>query len=118
MAVVVALRPNVLGRYHRRRVYRLYQCRRATEQTYLRSLTDIQSRLAKRFGGGIPYLRCSMKWRKDTGKVEKILSGKIVLNNLSVHFWDGKQALNNVNLVVNPGETVALIGRSGAGKTI
>lgn len=43
---------------------------------------------------------------KDTGKVEKILSGKIVLNNLSVTFEDGKQALNNVNLVVNPGETV------------
>ena len=54
---------------------------------------------------------------KDTGKIEKTLSGKIVLNNLSVTFEDGKQALNNVNLVVNPGETVALIGRSGAGKT-
>lgn len=38
------------------------------------------------------------------------------LTNISVHYG-GIQALNNINLIVNQGEVVTLIGANGAGKT-
>jgi branched-chain amino acid transport system ATP-binding protein len=38
------------------------------------------------------------------------------LTNISVHYG-GIQALNNINLVINQGEVVTLIGANGAGKT-
>lgn len=39
------------------------------------------------------------------------------IQQLSKHFGNGKLALDNVNLMVQPGEMVALIGASGSGKS-
>ena len=119
MAVVVwiALRPNVLGDTTAGE-FIAYISAAGLLSKPVRSLTDINQGLQKGLAAADSIFEMlDEAEEKDTGKVEKILSGKIVLNNLSVTFEDGKQALNNVNLVVNPGETVALIGRSGAGKT-
>lgn len=119
MAVVVwiALRPNVLGDTTAGE-FIAYISAAGLLSKPVRSLTDINQGLQKGLAAADSIFEMlDEAEEKDTGKVEKTLSGKIVLNNLSVTFEDGKQALNNVNLVVNPGETVALIGRSGAGKT-
>lgn len=119
MAVVVwiALRPNVLGDTTAGE-FIAYISAAGLLSKPVRSLTDINQGLQKGLAAADSIFEMlDEAEEKDTGKVEKTLSGKIVLNNLSVTFEDGKQALNNVNLVINPGETVALIGRSGAGKT-
>ncbi|VXB82477.1 Lipid A export ATP-binding/permease protein MsbA [Enhydrobacter sp. 8BJ] len=119
MAVVVwiALRPNVLGDTTAGE-FIAYISAAGLLSKPVRSLTDINQGLQKGLAAADSIFEMlDEAEEKDTGKVEKTLSGKIVLNDLSVTFEDGKQALNNVNLVVNPGETVALIGRSGAGKT-
>ena len=119
MAVVVwiALRPNILGDTTAGE-FIAYISAAGLLSKPVRSLTDINQGLQKGLAAADSIFEMlDEAEEKDTGKVEKTLSGKIVLNNLSVTFEDGKQALNNVNLVVNPGETVALIGRSGAGKT-
>jgi cobalt/nickel transport system ATP-binding protein len=41
----------------------------------------------------------------------------ICINNLSFAYPDGRQALDGVDLVVSPGEKVAVVGPNGAGKS-
>jgi ATP-binding cassette subfamily B protein len=46
------------------------------------------------------------------------VAGRITFENVSFHYPSSQQTvLEGINLEVRPGETVALVGRSGAGKT-
>lgn len=47
----------------------------------------------------------------------KVKSGEIKLQNISVTYADGKIALNDVNVTIPAGQTVAFVGASGAGKS-
>lgn len=53
-----------------------------------------------------------------SGAKELVLTkGEIEFNNLSFSFNKSRKALEKVNLIIKPGEKIALIGPSGAGKT-
>jgi ATP-binding cassette, subfamily B, bacterial len=49
----------------------------------------------------------------DPGRVQ----GEIVFNNVSFDYRPGAPTLRNVSLTVKPGQTLALVGPTGAGKT-
>ncbi|MFA5308755.1 MAG: ABC transporter ATP-binding protein [Dehalococcoidales bacterium] len=45
------------------------------------------------------------------------LSGAVSLERVSFHYETGPEVLHDINLKVNPGETAALVGPTGAGKS-
>ena len=47
----------------------------------------------------------------------KRLSGEITLKDISFEYLEGRPVLKNINLSVSPGERIAIVGKSGAGKT-
>jgi subfamily B ATP-binding cassette protein MsbA len=55
----------------------------------------------------------------DTGtKYLKKVDGKIEFNNVNFAYPNTEHdVIKNLNLVIEPGKTVALVGRSGSGKT-
>jgi ATP-binding cassette, subfamily B, multidrug efflux pump len=50
-------------------------------------------------------------------KVAAITNGKIEFSNVSFAYNDENWVLKNVSFTINPGETVALVGHTGSGKT-
>ena len=45
------------------------------------------------------------------------IKGEIQFNNVSFSYKNGEKVLENFNLHVNPGETIALVGETGSGKS-
>lgn len=46
-----------------------------------------------------------------------VLSGRVEFDNVCFRYSTGDEVLKDINIVADPGETVALVGRSGAGKS-
>lgn len=53
----------------------------------------------------------------DSGKKEGQLSGKLEFKNVWFSYDDNEWVLKDVSFTLNPGETVALVGLTGSGKT-
>ena len=49
-------------------------------------------------------------------RVDK-LEGEIKFDNVSFSYGEEKASLKNINLIIKPGETIALVGSTGSGKT-
>ncbi len=47
----------------------------------------------------------------------KDIKGEVVFNNVTFSYTEEKTILKNVNLTAKPGQTIALVGPTGAGKT-
>lgn len=54
--------------------------------------------------------------KEDAFTLKKV-KGKIEFKNVAFKYSEEKYVLSNINLIINPGETMALVGPSGGGKT-
>jgi ATP-binding cassette subfamily B multidrug efflux pump len=54
---------------------------------------------------------------EPTAQPLKVTRGEIRFEQVSFNYSSGKPVLDNIDLIVHPGERVGLIGRSGAGKS-
>jgi ABC-type multidrug transport system fused ATPase/permease subunit len=54
--------------------------------------------------------------QKDDKKLDKI-RGEIEFKNLTFHYDEGKNVFENFSLIISPGESVAIVGHTGAGKS-
>ena len=54
---------------------------------------------------------------RENAQVLPPVNGLIQYQNVSFAYSDGTEVLNDINLTIKPGETIAFVGPSGAGKT-
>ena len=84
----------------------------------VRSLTDVNQKLQQGIAAGESiFALLDEPEEQDSGVLNPTLAGDIHLDNVSLVYPDSTVALRDFNLNVRSGETVALVGRSGAGKS-
>lgn len=54
---------------------------------------------------------------ESEGATGKITNGKIEMNNVTFSYDGKRDVLKNINIKANPGETIALVGQTGSGKS-
>ena len=88
----------------------------------LRAITKLSKRLQNLFASAervFEIMDTESELREDDeNKIElKEVEGEVVYDNVSFAYNRDEIVLKNINLTANPGEIVALVGHSGAGKT-
>ncbi len=84
----------------------------------VRSLTDINQKLQKGIAAGESiFALLDEPEEVDTGLINTVLSGAITLDKVNLVYPDSTVALQDFSLDIKAGETIALVGRSGAGKS-
>ena len=88
----------------------------------LRSITKLSKRLQNLFASAervFEIMDTESELREDDeNKIElEEVEGEVVYDNVSFAYNEDEVVLKNINLTAKPGEVVALVGHSGAGKT-
>ncbi len=86
----------------------------------IRQLTSVYNRIQKGVAGAATiFEHIDQPSETDTGtKQVSRVAGKIEISKLSFRYADEEKAvLSDINLTVEPGETIAIVGRSGSGKS-
>ncbi|TCB51399.1 lipid A export permease/ATP-binding protein MsbA [Acinetobacter sp. ANC 4779] len=84
----------------------------------IKALTDVNEKLQRGMAAAHSVFELlDLSEEQNTGTLTTVLKGNIQFQNVNLIYSDGHQAIHDFNLNVKAGETVALVGRSGAGKT-
>lgn len=84
----------------------------------IKALTDVNEKIQRGMAAAHSVFELlDMPEEKNLGTLTPVLKGNIEFKAVNLVYADGYHALHDFNLIVNAGETVALVGRSGAGKT-
>ena len=117
IVIWIALRPEILGDTTAGE-FVAYLTAAGLLSKPIRALTDINEKIQRGLAAAHSIFEIiDMPPEEDNGTEDPKLTGKINFENVKLMYGDGKVAIQDFNLQVNAGETIALIGRSGAGKT-
>lgn len=84
----------------------------------IKSLTDVNEKLQRGMAAAYSVFELlDLPEEQNQGQLTQTLRGNIDFKQVNLVYSDGHQAIEDFTLQVSAGETVALVGRSGAGKT-
>jgi subfamily B ATP-binding cassette protein MsbA len=86
----------------------------------LKRLTNVNAAIQRGIAAGESLFRAiDAEAERDVGKAEPVrIAGKVEFRNVNFGYFSEQAAvLKDVSLVVEPGESVAIVGRSGSGKS-
>ncbi|MCJ7688858.1 MAG: ABC transporter ATP-binding protein/permease [Clostridiaceae bacterium] len=89
--------------------------------TPIRKLSNFAELFAKGGAGLVRFvdmMRTETEMKDDPNAIELgRIKGELDIENISFSYKKGIQVLHNISLHVNPGETIAVVGQSGGGKS-
>lgn len=117
VVVWVALRPQILGETSAAE-FVAYITAAGLLSKPVRSLTEVNEKIQRGLAAAHSVFELiDTPPEKDDGTLDPKLTGQISFEHVCLSYNEGVPVIKDFNLVVNPGETIALVGRSGAGKT-
>lgn len=119
MSVVIwlALRPEILGDTSAGE-FIAYITAAGLLARPVKALTEINEKIQRGLAGATSVFEILDEADEvNQGTLKPTITGQIQLRNVNLTYPDGKQALHQINLDIQAGEIVALVGYSGAGKT-
>lgn len=119
MSVVVwlALQPQILGDISAGQ-FISYIAAAGLLSKPVRSLTEVNEKVQRGLAAAESVFELlDTPAERDEGVVNQPLNGAIRFEGVGFAYPDGTQALQDFSLDIQAGETIALVGRSGAGKT-
>ncbi|PJF04784.1 lipid A export permease/ATP-binding protein MsbA [Acinetobacter seifertii] len=119
MALIVwlALRPQILGNTSAGE-FVAYITAAGLLSKPVKNLTDVNEKLQRGLAAAHSVFELlDLPEEENSGHLQPKLQGAIRFDHVVLNYADGTQAIKDFSLNIRPGETVALVGRSGAGKT-
>ncbi|MFL1423784.1 lipid A export permease/ATP-binding protein MsbA [Acinetobacter baumannii] len=119
MALIVwlALRPQILGNTTAGE-FVAYITAAGLLSKPVKNLTDVNEKLQRGLAAAHSVFELlDLPEEQNSGELKPQLQGAICFDHVVLNYADGTQAIKDFSLNIRPGETVALVGRSGAGKT-
>ncbi|MCJ0927457.1 lipid A export permease/ATP-binding protein MsbA [Acinetobacter lwoffii] len=117
IVMFIALRPQILGDTSAGE-FVAYITAAGMLARPIKALTDINEKIQRGMAATHSVFELlDMPEEKNTGTLTDSLKGDIEFKDVNLIYDDGHHAIHDFNLQVKAGETVALVGRSGAGKS-
>lgn len=84
----------------------------------IKALTDVNEKLQRGMAAAHSVFELlDLPEEKNTGKLTPVLKGHVEFKNVNMIYANGYHAIQDFTLNIEGGQTVALVGRSGAGKS-
>lgn len=119
MAIVVwiAMRPEILGDTTAGE-FVAYLTAAGLLSKPIRSLTDVNEKLQRGLAAAHSIFEIlDTPTEENKGTLTPYIKGQINFDHVGMTYPDGTVAIHDFSLNIQPGETIALVGRSGAGKS-
>lgn len=119
MAVIIwiALRPEILGDTTAGE-FVAYITAAGLLAKPVKSLTDVNEKIQRGLAAAQSVFELlDTEEEQNTGTLQPAIQGNIQFKDINLYYKNGSHAIQNFNLDIKAGETIALVGRSGAGKT-
>ena len=84
----------------------------------IKTLTDVNEKLQRGMAAAHSVFELlDLPEEKNNGTLTPVLKGNVEFKNVNMMYADGYHAIQDFTLKIGAGQTVALVGRSGAGKS-